>query len=764
MNFSTPQRVQDTIRACDEVERVRGDNRRKINDLFNSAPPLSEEEAKKWGLQVNVNWGEGPVLAAHARRQYETAFMGSQNYFKIRIPRAPVETKTAWELGITEFINNVLKESEDYAWVHENKWAGVIAHGYGIQVWYDPEDWCPEFVAIEDFRVPTDTQSNLKNLAWFAVRNAYTPGELSSKVWGPYSRTGWNKKVIAEVLEDLKDINFEASEYTWMTSPEKMAELYKQNLGYYSSDAVPTIPLWHFFYVDEEDPAHKKWHMCIVPDVDSGVHHMPADEFVYESPDPVGIDRANLVHCQIGDLNNKPKFMFHSVRSLGLLLVEPCFWTNLARCKYLQYVFEQFQIWLRVMDPAGKARAQMVRLADKAVIPEGVGIVPQTERHNIDKSVVESALGQLKQLMAEAAQTYTQSTDTGTQREQTAFETRTKLESVNAMMSGLLGRASRKEIASYKEICRRFCLRKTENADARRFQEHCRKVLKIPRLWVNAELWALEPEMPIGAGNPTMAAATAQDLMAIRPACDASAQQEILHEVIEISTKDPRRADRWAPINGKQQVTDAVRDAEFAFGTLMQGVPVRMKEGLSPREQAETLIGLMSGVISRITQQTNLATPNELAGLDSVGQYTGQLLNTLAGDPQQQQVVKKLGDDLTKLSNIVKGFMQRAQQAAKKAAAQGQQNGDNGQAAAHVQSATIKATADAKISEAKAAQERKHKEADFLLDQRRKHAGAISQEHREGLRTGAQIHRDNLATGAQIQRDNLTAFNQPEEE
>ena len=49
MNFTTPQKCWDTISASDQVERVRAENRVKVNNLFGGSPPLSQEEAAEDG-------------------------------------------------------------------------------------------------------------------------------------------------------------------------------------------------------------------------------------------------------------------------------------------------------------------------------------------------------------------------------------------------------------------------------------------------------------------------------------------------------------------------------------------------------------------------------------------------------------------------------------------------------------------------------------------------------------------------------------------
>lgn len=731
MNFSTPSKVVDTIRASDQVERIRANNRVKITNQANGFPPLTADQAKKMGIRINVNWSEMAVLFSHARRQYDQAFLGTKNYFKISVPLAPPEKSLEWGIQMTNFLNRIMKRSEYYACMKEYQHSALVAHGIAPTIWEDSEAWRRRFVAIEDFRVPTDTETSFENLSWCAVRRLYTEGELSKKVFGENADRGWAKKEIAKILKEYHNINFENTSYDWINSPEKMAELVKQNAGFYASDAVPTIPLWHFYYMDDSNPARPKIKLCVVPDL--GVRGMSDQSrvFLYQSDKAVCRRWEQLINVQFGDLNNKPPNLYHSVRSLGFLLMEPCYWTNLFRCRLLQHGMENFNAWLRIADPDGRARAQKVELFDKGIVPEGVSIVPQTERHTVDGNLVGAILAQLKQLQSEAAQSYTQSADTGTQKEQTAFETRVKVASVNAMMTGLLGRAFRKEVYAYREIARRFCLRNSSDPDVVEFQDECKRA-GIPRLWINENLWEIEPEQPMGSGNPIMAQAQADQMMSIRPMLDPTAQQEVLHDYIEAITQDPRKADRLVPLEGQQDVTEGQQFAEFAFGTLMQGVPVRMKRGLSPIEQIETLLGLMAGVVTQMEQNGNMADAREIIGLQNVGQHIQQLIAQLAQDPQQKARVKQYSDALGKMANYVKAFQQRLQE-------QGQQNGDPAQmeAAAKANGAMMTAKVKAQIAEANAQQKMAHKEQEFIAEQQRRDAETAGNLYRQSLEAAA---------------------------
>lgn len=719
MNFTTVDKVTQTIRAGDEAEQIRADNRIKIQNTANSFPPLTPEQAKKMGLKINVNWGEMSILFAHARRQYDDAFLNTQNFFRVSIPDGPDPDKISWGTFITNKINAIMKRSESYSSEKESQHAALVAHGIGPLFWPLRDHWEPEFVAIEDFRVATDTKTSLKNLAWVAIRKLYTEGELTTKVFGRNSDRGWNRDEIKKILHAYHNTNYEVTSYDWLNAPEKMAELVKQNSGFYSSDSVPTIPFWHFYHICDADPLNPVIKLKVVPDL--GVRGTYQNKlFLYESDKPVCTRWPQLLNIQFGDLNNKSPMLFHSVRSLGFLLMEPVFWMNLFRCRLLQHGMENFNAWLRVADPEGRARAQKVDLFDKGIVPEGVSIVPQTERHHIDPDLISNIMAQMKQLQQEGSQSYTQQLDTGTRKEQTAFETRAKMAAVNAMMSGLLNRAFRKEGYNYREICRRFCLRKSTDPDVQEFQSDCRN-FGIPLQYLNVEYWVIEPEKPIGSGNPMMAESEISTLMEWRPMFDPAAQQEILHEAVEVITRDPKRADRWVPLDKRRGVTDAERDAEFAFGTLMQGVPVRMKEGLNPIEQIETLLGLLAGVMAQIERNGAMADAREIVGMQTTAAYVGKLVGQLAQDRNQKARVKAYSDSLGKLVNTIKGFSQRLQEAQASAA----QNGDP-TAAAKAQSQMMLATTKARINQAMATQKMRHKEAAFQQDQQIKQAQTAS--------------------------------------
>lgn len=752
-NFSTVPRVQQTIRAGDYTEFVRGQNRVKINNAANCVPPLSPEDCKKLGLKLNVNWGELMVLLSHARRQYMTAFWGQENFFRVQLPQAPSDRQSEWESMITSEINKIMRKSLEYFEVHRSKWAAVVCHGIGPTIWPKRDHWLPRYLAIEDLRIPTDTTMDFRSLFWHAERHIYTPFELLNEAFNGQKKNKWDTKAVAQILSNYKQINYDfaPNHYDWMTTPEKLAELVKQDGGYFSGDAMPGIPMWHFFFQDNTDQDNQGLFMRIVPEQGTVRGTPENDAFLWTSDEPTYPKWNNRLHVQYGDLSNKAPFEYHSVRSLGYALLEPTFYSNLTRNRMLQHLNDNMDVWLRVSDPAEKARAQMQEFGNYKVIRPGVTVVGQQERHQVDAQMLEMVMAQLKQLQQEASSSYTQQIDNGTAKEQTAFETSVKLQQVNAMMGGLLQTAFIYESHSYREICRRFCLKRTSDPDILLFQKRMQEA-KIPRSWLDVNLWDIEPVTPLGMGNPSMAQAEAQQLFSARGSYGPQAQQEILHECTLAWTGDARKASRWAPLNGAKGINDATRDAQLAFGTLMQGVPLQPKPGFNPIEQIEVLLPMMAAVIMRIDKRDSSATSDEIAGISSVAQYIYGLIQQLATDPEQQQKVAEYSKDMGNLMNDVKGIAQRGQEKAQAAAqAQAQQNGDGGVAA---QVAALRATTEAKIqgivemaqakialAEKKAQSAQQMKDQEFVRGQRRKDAETFAGIQRDGVQTAVDAHR-----------------------
>lgn len=720
------------------MEWKRGKNRSKITTAANGAPPLDADVAKKLGIAINTNWGELATLLAHARRQYYNSFLQGTRYFRIKIPNAPEQIRASYENIITEKINKPLKKNKTFFHLHQYRWTDVVVHGVASVMWPNRHCWKPQFVAREDLRIPTDTTTDFENLSWFGNRKLYTIGELVSAVWDDEDPdNGWSKEDVAAILKNYKEVNYDSPQtyIMWDSEPEKLAELVKQNMGYYESDAVPKIPIWIFCFQDTDG----KWYKRAIPDTPAirGASKEP-DKFLYKTEESCADNLPELLQCQFGDLSFKTPFMFHSVRSLGFELLEPTYWSNLTSCRFLQHVHDNFNRWIQVTDPATKERAQNIEWQGPTVrVPAGVSILNQQQRHQVDPEMVEAAMSRLKQLMQESSASYTQDTDTGTKKEQTAFETGVKVQQVNSMLSGLMLVAQTVEVFLYQEISRRFCLRDSEDKDVRKFQEQVINRAGIPRKWINVDQWEIEVDAPLGAGNPTLEQVEAQKAIDLSSLANPTAKQEMLHDAFTVFF-GAKRANRWVPMTAQPRVTEAKAQAQSDFASLMWGIEVAIRDELNPQEQIDVLLNSLAQMVNKITKaQGGTPTPEILQGLANVSQHVKELIQIAAQNPQNKQFVRAVSDALGRLDNELKAFAQRLQERQKKAMQEQlkAQNGE-GERAAKARGMLMESGTKSRISSQESQQKMQIKQAEFLADQQRanlKLAGELERNRLKGI-------------------------------
>jgi hypothetical protein len=729
-NWSSAEKVIQTIRAGDDIAFVQSENRSKVIRAANCAPPLDAKLAEKIGLKINVEWGELTQKLLDARRQFLSAHTGSQYFFTVKFPDGPDDKRDDWGAFVTAKANKPLRESMAFYHLHDYRWASVSNHGIGPSEWKDPYCIVPRFAALNDLRIATDTLTDFSNLEWLAVRRSYTWFELINAAINSKKGNRWDKKAVMEILRRYKTANFTDAQnnYNMETDIEKLVGLTKQNGGYYGNDALPLIPLWHFYFHDDTgENGEKGWYMVVVPESET-IRGGAPDEFLWKSDKPYAAKLEHFFHCQFGDLNNDPPFKFSETRGLGFMLLEQTYWRNITRCRMLQHIHDNFNIWLRSTDPVGKARASIQEFANMAVVHPGLTVIPQAERHQVEADLVEYGMADLKQLIQESSSGYTQQQDTGTSKEQTAFETRVKMEQTNAVLGSILQKSFKYEAQVHREIMRRFCLPRSQDLDALKFQRACRQY-NIPRQFLDVDLMEIEPVTPLGMGNPTLALTMAQQLMSARGAYPAKAQMEILHQYTLVVTQDPRKAARWAPVEGAPMESDAKREAIGLFGTLMTGVPVPPMQS-NFIDQIDALMPLLAGKVVQIEQRDNMADHAEASGLMNVGNYIAQCIKGLAEDPVQKARVKQYSDSLGKVMNQVKGVGQRGAEAAQK---QGGNNGDDAKLAVELRNKKVKEDANARSKDAKTAQSIHHKDMAFRQNQKIKDAEAFSEIQRKNI-------------------------------
>jgi len=769
MNFSTPAVVESICYQFRLADYPRSLNRARVDSLFNGSPPYDQTEERENNIAINVNFLEPTKLAHDARSQFQNAFQKSGQFFTCRTDMGPVHKRQKYGSIFSRNINKVMKRDKIYFEMLRSKFAMLVLHGIGPSAWETSQRWCPDPVGIEDVMVPSNTLVSMRNLPFFAIFRSYTAYELYRLTHGARVDPAWNMPMVESVLKWADSNTAQLSGATWpqVWSPEKMESRIKDDSGLYASDAVPTIDTYDFYWFND-DKKVSGWNRRIILDAygQPGVggvlpeKRMPGvgSGFLYDPGSrKYGSNLSEIINFQFADLSAVAPFRYHSVRSLGFLLYAVGHLQNRLRCKFNEAVFESLMMYLRVRSLDDAERALKINLISRGIIDETVQFLSPAERWQVNAALAEMGIAQNQQIINQNASSYVQSQGkTNPDVEKTAFQVRAELNATTQLISAALMQAYQYQTFEYIEIVRRFCIKNSRDADVREFRMNCLKQ-GLPERFLVPECWDIEPERVMGAGNKTLEMAIAQQLMEWRPFYDPESQREILSIATLGATEDPKLTDRLVP-DEPNQLTDSKQKAMVAMGTLMQALPVKFGVTDNRIEVTETLLAEMAMVIQRLEQGGNMAKPEQLAGLQMVGQTIGEQIQILSQDKSQKERVRRYAQDLGKMMNLLKGFAQRLQLAMKKAA---QQNGggqmdpkDMAKAKAIEMQAQIKAKNASQSHSQRTAQRQVQWEAEELRKQ---------QEHEAKMRQQQQEHQSDLAmddikAAADIRRSRFTSL------
>jgi len=728
--FGTPQQVINVVKAIQDVEDDRASDRAKINVIFNGQRPYTSEEEAKYNIQINVNWGEGKRIMRDANSQLNNAFMHPGTLFRATCLEGQVDKRDARSQIFTKNIHRPLQEGisgRKNFFLLRNRNESVTLHGIGALMWQNQYKWMPRFVPLEDLLIPTETMCDFSNLRYFAVNLYLTIGELIAMTQGETRINGWNKKMVDEILEGSKDLYSESTPSTWRDQPEAMRQIFYENSGYYYSDAIPKVRCVQFFYQEMDDP--KNWYRVIYLKENTGNKVKDMDKkFLFDgTEEPFAEDISQIVNVQYGDSNFVPPNKYHNVLGLGVDLFAPIETLNRLRCEFVQSAFENLKMYFKIKDPADRDRLKQQVLQQYGIIVEGLEIVPQSQRHQINERLVQEAMNQMDGILAQSSSSYVSSADRGGEREMTAKEAMIKLNQATALVSAMLQTMYLQEGFYYDEIKRRFCDKTSTDPDVKEFRKRC-IAEGIPDELLKSDAWRVVPERVMGGGDKSMAQQQAMWLLGVKNMFDPKAQQLILREATSTMLDDQSKGMLLVP-SAPPTSTDGTIAAENVFGTLYTGNPTNPRQGIDLQGYITTMLKMLKNNVQMITGIDNMGTPEDLIGLVTVIQNIHQHISMLAPDDQQKQFVRKAGDALGEITNLVKGFAQRQGQEKQKQ----QQEQMDPKDAAKTQAMVMNAKLKAQITAQKHAVQLHHKEIEFKLDEARKNMQLMSELKRDQM-------------------------------
>ena len=749
----------------------RGLNRARINDLANGAPPYTETEVQENGISVNVNSLELTSLAHAGRMQFLQGFVKPGKYFSCQTDYGPTHDRQRRSEVVTREFNRILKNSVNYYETIRGQFAQLVLHGVSPSVWENRYELIPRVLGIEDCLLPSGTLLGFRNLPHLFLYRSFTAMELYKLVYGPGEPDpGWNLQLVESALKWAKDQASTLLHSYWpeIWSPEKQAEREKGSSLYYGCDEMPTIDCFDI-YVYVDDGKKSGWVRRIILDAWStpantgtgytmarrdmgGLEKTKQGDFLYTSKKRrVASNISELATWQFADLSAVAPFRYHSVRSLGFMLYALCHIQNRLRCSFMESVFEALCMLMKVKNRDDVQRALQVSIGNRKFIDDSFEFVKAQDRWQVNANLAELGLSENDKLIKSHAGTMTPQIDFKDRTEKTKFQVMAELNVTQALVGAALQQAYQYKKFEYIEMFRRGCIRNSKDPLVREFQARCVRQ-NVPPDSIQAELWEIEPERIMGAGNKTMELAIAEQLMMWRPMYDPASQRMILREATAALTDDPARASLLVP--NEPEPSDTVAAAEGDAAKILVGVPASPQSGINELEYVQTMLGVMGMRVQKANQSGGMMAPEEIAAMNTMAQQVSQHIKVLAGDKNQAEAVAQFGQQLGMIMNMVKKFAKSLEQQMKAQAGQnGNGAGPDPETIGKIQSEQIKAQAKAQNMRESHAQKTEQRQVQFTQKLQQDAARTQAEIQRDALRTAAEIERDAIQTAAEIRQE-----------
>jgi hypothetical protein len=761
MKFNLASTVDQLVWQMRLADLPRGENRAILNRLYNGDPPFDEKEAEENQVQVNRNDLAGVNLLSQARRQWDQAFMKPGDLFSVSLDSGAKRKRKEWSHIITKHANRVLKKSRRYMEQSRATGANTILHGIGPVVWGDRRTVVPKAIDVPSLMIPSDTEIDFDNLPYIAFFQELTPAQLYTRAFGSRRDPGWNEPMVKAQLQYVANqVQKQPNATAFQYMPERIEELIKQDMGMWSSDCVPTIDYWDFYFREEMDgPVFRRiildWGLSEGEARSYGNSKAPPPRKSLESlsdKEKAGFlytsgkrkfadDFSEIVHCQFGDCSAVAPFRYHSVRSLGWMLWGVCDLETRLHCKFTEALFEQLMWFFEVASNDSLTRLRRADFFNFGVIPPGVRFLKANDRFTPNMQMVEAGFARYKQIMADNAASFTQEFDKGNSgKEMTATETMARVNAVNALVSGMLNLAYTYEEYKDFECLRRLCIPHNPDRLARSFYKGC-LADGVPSEILDANRMTVTRERVLGAGNKTLEMAQVQFLQSLRKNLNPDGQRMVDHIAIESATSDADLAENLAPVEAEKRVSHSTQEAQLATDRLMRGLPFQLPPEAVPEDYVIAWLMDLGMMVKRNVDAGGMATPQDIGGYQALAAAIEGTLKIMSGNDEERAKVTQYQSQLAQIMNHVKAFEARLAAAAKARNGAGG-NGTDPKDAAKAQAMVIQAQTKAKLNEQSHAQKTAQRQIAFDLEQQRK-----EREHAAEMRRLTAEHGYEMLTG-----------------
>lgn len=398
--FSTARAIRSEITDLEKPEQSRRQNRATVSNFFNGAPPYTQEEAQRIGLEMNVNNLFGFTALATAKGQLRRMFDVPQFFYEITLKDAPPGEKQRMEMLATEALNDIVKDSGRFK-IRYDGWCGdAIMHGEGLPHFHSATDWCPGFLDLSQRLIPSEQEATVEGITHFDVITGLTFDQILFHL--RRNSDGWDmqalKSAAMKLVEDKKTQAPELFTQDYTNNPE-MAE-YDRQAGV-DSTRSSRLPVDYFYQVRYDLPGNPV-DLTIISRVsldESGMGKEDEERRVlYKGPSRYRTVnhaiRPIFMNCRLGG-----KIAWHRGLGLGHLNYSIAWHVEALMCRLMQCAVEDATMFWQVTDQGARETLEAIRLKHNGIIP--VGAEPIQHRH---QSNLQALVGVIEKFQQQGSQ------------------------------------------------------------------------------------------------------------------------------------------------------------------------------------------------------------------------------------------------------------------------------------------------------------------------------------------------------------------------
>lgn len=627
-----------------------------IQGMFDGNPPFNQTKLRAAGRggDPNFNTLEGKAILSTMLVPYYDLFAGATHYTEIRCDYGTPEEKVRYGLIQTEEYDRMLRRWDNHDYQMQSMIRDYGAFGKGYLMWEDTRSWRFQKIAYYRVLVPDSTSIDLAKVELFVVTQDWPVHDLYGKIRNREAArsAGWNIEETLRAIESAVPVDPAVP-----NDPIAAQQLLRDNDLYVSarSSTVPTATL----FVKEFDG---KFSELIV-----------RRDQLPQTPPYGAKDPAHFLfkaYSRYGSLQEALNPFFFEVldgswngaSGLGRDIFTIMQLKDRIACAQAFAVFLRNSLVLQPKQALDKQRLNLLQVGAVTWVPDGVEVLQSTILGDIASTIEVSR--ELTEMVERNTGIYRPTLEKGPGNPQTLGEFQAKFAQATVLSSSAVNRFYAQLDRLYEEQHKRVMAKNIDASmgewakEALAYRKRCRD-RGVPQEALD-KIESIRAWRNIGNGSAGMRQQTLQGFMSLYPLLPEDGQQNLLQDVISVSSSQSQ-VDRYMPLAARQNLpTDQQSLAMLENAAMKIGAPVTWTPSQNNIIHAQTHLEAASQGAATLEQGAQME--DIAAYMDAIGAHTSIHLKKEAYNPTTKEAVKALTQQWKQLAQITDQIKKRLQE------------------------------------------------------------------------------------------------------